>query len=97
MRPFTTTISLEEARTRLDAELRPIERTEQVRLDDAAGRAAARDVVSPLDVPPFARSAMDGFAVIAADTASAARSTPVTLRILDRIYTGRISPAKIFS
>src|SRR5205823_10152148 len=57
MRPFTSTISLEEARARLDAALRPITRVERVALEDAAGRVAARDVVSPIDVPPFARSA----------------------------------------
>ena len=95
MRPFTSTISLEEARRRLDAHVRPIERTERVRLEDAAGRVAASDVASPIDVPPFARSAMDGYAVIAADTAAATRSTPAELRLLDRIYTGQISAATV--
>ena len=60
MRPFASTISLEEARTRLDANIRPIERTERVCLEDATGRVAAADVTSAIDVPPFARSAMDG-------------------------------------
>jgi molybdopterin molybdotransferase len=93
MRPFTTTISLEEARKRLDASMVAIDRTERVRLDDANGRVAARDVASPIDVPPFARSAMDGYAVIAADVAGATRSTPASLALLGRIYTGEISPA----
>ena len=95
MRPFTSTISLEEARRRLDAAVRPIARTERVRLEDAAGRVAAADVTSPIDVPPFARSAMDGYAVIAADTAGATRSTPARLRLLDRIYTGQPSSITI--
>ena len=63
MRPFASTISLEEARRRLEAAVRPIARTERVPLEDAVGRVAAADVTSPLDVPPFARSAMDGYAV----------------------------------
>ena len=42
---------------------------EAVPLDDALGLVLAADVVAPHDVPPFANSAMDGFAVIAADTA----------------------------
>jgi len=42
-------------------------------------------------VPPFARSAMDGYAVIAASTADASRDTPVHLRVLDRIFTGQLS------
>jgi molybdenum cofactor synthesis domain-containing protein len=95
MRPFTSTISLEEARRRLDAAVRPIARTERVRLEDAAGRVAAADVTSPTDVPPFARSAMDGYAVIAADTANAMRSTPTRLRLVDRIYTGQVSSVTV--
>jgi molybdopterin molybdotransferase len=91
MRPFTSTISLDEAQRRLDAAVRPIERTERVRLDQAAGRVAAADVISQLDVPPFARSAMDGYAVIAADTEGASRETPVRLRQLDRVFTGTVS------
>src|SRR5437867_291990 len=93
MRPFTTTISLEEARKRLHASLVAIDRTERVRLDDANGRVAARDVASPIDVPPFARSAMDGYAVIAADIAGATRTTPASLSLLGRIYTGAVSSA----
>ena len=95
MRPFSSTISLEEARRRLDAAVRPIVRTERVRIEDASGRVAAADVQSPIDVPPFARSAMDGYAVIAADLTGATRATPVRLRLLDRIYTGQPSAVTI--
>jgi molybdopterin molybdotransferase len=95
MRPFTSTISLDEARRRLAAAVRPIARTERARLDAAAGRVAAADVASPLDVPPFARSAMDGYAVIAADTAGASRAAPARLRQLDRIFTGALSSVAV--
>ena len=95
MRPFTSTISLDEARRRLDAAVRPIARTERVPLGEAAGRVIAASVTSPIDVPPFARSAMDGYAVIAADTTGAARSTPARLRMLDRIYTGQLSSVTV--
>jgi molybdopterin molybdotransferase len=95
MRPFTSTITLEEARRRLDAAVRPIARIERVRLDEAAGRVAAADVTSAIDVPPFARSAMDGYAVIAADTDGATRSTPARLKLLDRIYTGQTSSVTV--
>jgi molybdenum cofactor synthesis domain-containing protein len=91
MRPFTSTISLDEARRRLDASVRPITRTEQVPLAEAAGRVAACDVAASVEVPPFARSAMDGYAVVAADTHGATRQTPARLRIVDRIYTGQAS------
>jgi molybdopterin molybdotransferase len=88
MRPFTSTISLDEARRRLDAAVEPIARTERVALADAAGRVAAADVRSEIDVPSFARSAMDGYAVVSADTASASRATPARIRVVERIYTG---------
>ena len=95
MRPFTSTISLEEARRRLDASVRPITRTERVALADAAGRVSAAAVTSAIDVPPFARSAMDGYAVVAADTLGASRTSPASLRIVDRIYTGVPSSVEI--
>jgi molybdenum cofactor synthesis domain-containing protein len=97
MRLFTSTISLEEARQRLDANVRPIARTERVPLEQAAGRVAAGDVTAGIDVPPFARSAMDGYAVVAADTVGATRTSPARLRLLDRIYTGQLSQAIIAS
>src|SRR5258708_27432810 len=88
MRPFTSTISCDEARRRLDAAVVPIERTERVPLAAAGWRVAAEDIVSPIEVPPFARAAMDGYALVAADTAAATEHTPVTLRIVERLYTG---------
>src|SRR5258705_5245252 len=95
MRPFTSTISLVEARRRLDAAAAPIVRSERVSLAAAAGRVAAADVSSPIDVPPFARSAMDGYALIAADTAGASRATPAPFPVVERLYTGRIAKTPI--
>ena len=51
MRPFTSTISIDEARRRLDAGVRPIARVETIPLAHAAGRVAAADVTSTMDVP----------------------------------------------
>jgi molybdopterin molybdotransferase len=56
-------ISVDEARTRVLAAVRPLE-AESVRVDDALGRVLAEDVTSDLELPPFDSSAMDGFAVI---------------------------------
>jgi molybdenum cofactor synthesis domain-containing protein len=95
MRPFTSTISLEEARRRLASAIRPIERVETVVLHRAGGRVSGTDVTSPIDVPAFARAAMDGYAVIAADTAGATPDAPARLRIVDRIYTGQPSAIAI--
>ncbi|HXD74543.1 MAG TPA: gephyrin-like molybdotransferase Glp, partial [Vicinamibacterales bacterium] len=84
--------SFDEARRRLDAAATPVARTERVPIASAGWRVAAEDVVSPIDVPPFARSAMDGYAVIAADT----ERPPATLRIVERLYTGR-APSRTIS
>jgi len=97
MRPFTSTISFDEARRRLDAAAVPIARTEHAALGAAAGRVAAEDIASSIDVPPFSRSAMDGYAVIAADTSRAAAGSPVRLRIVDRLYTGQAPATAIAS
>jgi len=90
MRPFASIITLEEARRLLAEHLRPVERTEHLTLSEAGGRVVAADVISTLSVPPFSRSAMDGYAVIAADTVHAERDRPVQLRVLERIYTAQM-------
>lgn len=95
MRPFTHTIPLAEARAILDAHARPIARAERVPLAAATGRVLAADVVATSDVPPFARAAMDGYAVSAADTAGATRETPRTLECVEAIYTGQPSTRTI--
>ena len=95
MRPFASTISLDEARRRLADAAHQISRVDRVAVASAAGRVMACDVTSPLDVPPFARSAMDGYAVVSGDTQVATRSTPVTLRLVDRIYTGQMPTATV--
>ena len=51
-----------EAMRRIRAHVRPVQATETVAVIDALGRVAARDVVSPMDVPGHTNSAMDGYA-----------------------------------
>jgi molybdenum cofactor synthesis domain-containing protein len=61
-----------------------------VRLVDANGRAAAADVQSTRDVPPFSRAGMDGYALRAEDTFGASRYEPKVLRVIDKVYTGQV-------
>ena len=68
MRPFKRLLSSEEALKIIMDNIRPLERVEQVRIKDAAGRVLASDVVAGFNVPPFDRSSMDGYAVRAEDT-----------------------------
>jgi molybdenum cofactor synthesis domain-containing protein len=88
MRPFASTISLDEARARLAASVRPIQRIERVAIEDASGRVVAADLDSTIDVPPFARSAMDGYAVVAADSMGATRESPRRVRLVGHVFTG---------
>ena len=90
MKPIKETIPLEEARQLIADACRQIERTERVRLIDANGSAAAADVQSTRDVPPFSRAGMDGFAVRAEDTVGASRYDPKILRVIDKVYTGQV-------
>jgi molybdopterin molybdotransferase len=57
-------IAIDEARRRVLEAVRPLP-AEPVGLDAALGRVVAEDVVSPLDIPPFESSAMDGYALAA--------------------------------
>ncbi len=68
-------LTVEEARERLLG-MAPEPRIETVPLSDALGRAPARTVIdAPMNVPPFTNSAMDGFAVRAADLPGRLRVT----------------------
>lgn len=61
---------------------------ERVFLLDAIGRVSACDQKSDIDISPFDHSAMDGFAVIAADLATASPENPVELPVIAEIPAG---------
>ncbi len=93
MRPITSTIAFASALEIVLDAARPIARTETVTLLEADGRVLAHDVLATEDVPPFDRAAMDGYAVIAGDTAGASVDSPRTLRCVDRVFSGHV-PAR---
>jgi molybdenum cofactor synthesis domain-containing protein len=95
MRPFGHTISLDEARARIDAAILPIDRTESVSLAEAGGRVLAQDVIATSDVPPFPRAAMDGYAVRADDTTGASRAEPRALRRIATLFTGEVTEQRV--
>ena len=80
-------ISLEDAQQRILGVVAPLA-PRAVAIADARGLVLARDVFASEMVPPFANTAMDGFAVRAADTAGASEQTPVTLRIVGEVAAG---------
>jgi len=68
---------------------------EEVSLVAANGRVLAEDVRSDREVPPFTNSAMDGYAVRAADTSGASATAPVRLAILGEVRAGVAPPISV--
>ncbi|MCL1876120.1 MAG: molybdopterin molybdotransferase MoeA [Synergistaceae bacterium] len=90
-------ITLEQATETLLNEIRPITRTRLISLEKAIGRISVEDVHAPIDMPPFDRSPLDGYAQRAADIAQASRDKPVKLKAAAEIpagvfWDGTISP-----
>ena len=81
MRGFERRTDVDDAVRLVDARVRPL-RSESVDVLSAGGRVLARDLVSPVDVPAFARAAMDGYAVIAEETFGATTHDPRPFRIV---------------
>ena len=74
-------IGVAEAQARVLDGVTPLA-SEVVPLLDALGRVLADDIVADADIPPFRNSAMDGYAVRAADLPGARRTAPVRLRVV---------------
>ena len=81
-----------EAARRILAEVRR-QPSLRIPLDDALGAVLAEPVRSPLDIPPWTNSAMDGYAARAADVRGASRDAPKSLRIIEVLPAGSL-PAK---
>ncbi len=81
-------LSVDEAREKVLSAVRPLGSL-QVPLTESYGCVLAEDIVATNDLPEFASSAMDGFAVRSADVAGASPSDPVELKIVGRALIGR--------
>ena len=79
--------SVPDAVARITAGIEPLS-VERVPLLDALGRVLASPVVSPLTLPAWDNSAMDGYAVRASDVEGASESAPVTLTVLETLAAG---------
>ena len=95
MRPFGSLISYQKAKEVVDSHIQPITRTELVPIDDAVNRVLAEDLVAKMNVPPFNRASMDGYAVKAKDTFGAGQFKPKLLKIVGEIHAGEKSTNKI--
>jgi putative molybdopterin biosynthesis protein len=91
---FLEVVAPDEARARFakHVDLRPLS-GERVGLSAALGRVLKSDVTAPIDVPPFDRSNVDGFAVRAADIANASENAPSRLLLNDEVLACGVTPA----
>ncbi|MDO9096811.1 MAG: molybdopterin biosynthesis protein [Candidatus Methanoperedens sp.] len=84
---FRKLVTMDEAKRiirRLDVQPHPIE----IDIENASGCTLAYDAISDVDVPPFSRASMDGYAVHASDTYSAREDMPVRLKLAGSIQAG---------
>lgn len=95
MRPFRALLSYDEAKAVIDGHIDPIARTEIVPIDDAEGRVLADDFIAAMDVPPFTRAAMDGYAVRAKDTFGAGQFNPRVLSIAGEVHAGEKTSKRV--
>ena len=85
--PFDSLLPVEQARQLLAAAVKVVEDTETIDLIDATGRALSQDVVSPVNVPGYTNSAMDGFAICASSIPSTGTAQ---LTILGTAWAGKV-------
>jgi molybdopterin molybdotransferase len=87
-------LTVAQARERILDRITALDR-ETVALTEARSRVLAEEVRAERDVPPFANSAMDGYAVRAGDVMKASASQPVRLRVLGEIRAGAAPPGAV--
>jgi molybdopterin molybdotransferase len=87
-------LSVEEALERILGAFHPLE-PEPVPILEALGRVLAQDVHADADVPPYANSSMDGYAVLAADTAGASRQSPSRLHVVADLAAGYVTEVEV--
>lgn len=81
-------ISVAEAQ-KIISDVLPPPGTETISWKDASGRILAQEITAPFSMPRFTNSAMDGFAVRAAETVGATRGSPVTLPVTGSVAAGQ--------
>lgn len=82
-------LTVEEALERVFAAIAGPTEPELAWLSEALGRVAAAPVASPIALPPWDNSAMDGYAIRAADIAAASEDRPTTLEVIGEVRAGQ--------
>jgi len=93
---FRKLVSVEEAKRILARSFtpKPVGK-ERVSLSEAHNRILATDVTSPLNVPPFDRSTVDGYALKSTDTFGADEDKPVALKLCGQVNVGETPKVKV--
>ncbi|MHB1131274.1 MAG: molybdopterin molybdotransferase MoeA [Chloroflexota bacterium] len=89
-------MSVEEALARILSQVAPLPLTETA-LESALGLVLAEDITANRAIPPWDNSAMDGYAVRAADTAGASPTNPLRLRVIADLAAGYITDVTVTS
>lgn len=87
-------LSVEEALEKVLAMFRPLE-AERVPVLETLGRVLAEDVIATGDIPPHANTAMDGYAVRAADLAGAGPESAKRLRVIENLAAGYVAAQRV--
>ncbi|MGD8623405.1 MAG: molybdopterin molybdotransferase MoeA [Anaerolineae bacterium] len=87
-------ISVDKALAEILSHVQPLE-PESVPVLEALGRVLAEEIVSDINIPPFDNSAMDGYAVRAADVADASPQAPVRLEVVGSVAAGYVAGAQV--
>jgi molybdopterin molybdotransferase len=87
------TVSFDEAQRIILDSIRPLG-SENVSIMEACNRVLYEDIISDIMLPPLDDSAMDGYAVIAADTKGASKGAPVRLKVTGEIQAGASNAGK---
>ena len=82
-------LELESAQQKILDAVQPLP-AELISLNAAADRILAGKILSPVDLPPFDNSAMDGYAIRSADVAGASREHPAVLRLSGDVPAGTV-------
>jgi len=94
MRGFTRRVDVDFVQERIRALTEPLA-PEPVPLLQAAGRVLTHDVRSPIAVPPFVRSAMDGYALRGEETFGAGDYNPLYFKVIGEVTPGRFFPRPV--
>ena len=84
---MTPLLNVDSALANILADIRQLA-SETVPLSESLDRVIASDIISPIDLPPFDNSAMDGYAIRHEDSASASTGSPVVLAVAMDILAG---------